>query len=668
MKRFLTWIIFFGSCYTASGQRYLDSLHEALRTASTDTGRALTLCLIAQYHEFVGKDSNAYYVQRADDLSQKINFPLGRFLAHRSLFYAAIFRSDYPKALQIAYDNLKYGEGMDRHRLYYMALTQHSIFLANRLMGDTIQWNLHARLYDSLWTASGYEDSDIGFGYNDRSNAFLKTDPQKYIMMRKRAFELARNSQHGRAYIGLIAAAMAEGYLNIHQDSLARLYYQEGIKYSEYYNNTYFLARLNLNLAEFFEKRNPDSSLYFARRAIEYCKTYEFGDYAARASKILAGIFKTRHQSDSTLKYMEAMIAAKDSIFSQNKLREFSKQVADYELMQREKEQEKERYQARVRLYASVASLAVFLVLSVILYRNNRRKQRANKLLSEQKARIESTLQELRTTQSQLVQSEKMASLGELTAGIAHEIQNPLNFVNNFSELNAELISEMQEEINSGHFDEVKNIAMGIAANEQKIIQHGQRADNIVKGMLEHSGARSIDKESTDVNALAEEWFRLAYQGFQSKNKDLPPGQAGFQVELVTDFDRTIGMQEIHRQDIGRVLLNLFNNAFYAVAEKSRQSLNGYQPKVTLTTRYIHASGTKPGELQIVIRDNGNGVQEKIRDKIFQPFFTTKPTGQGTGLGLSLSYDIIKAHGGEIIVEREPKEGAEFIIRLPSSI
>ena len=653
MKRLLTWFLFTGTLIPASGQRYLDSLHEALRTASSDTGRALTLCLIAQYHEYVGKDSNAYYVQRADELSKKVNFPLGRFLAHRSLFYAAIFRSDYPKAIQIAYDNLRYGEDMDRHRLYYLALNQHSISLASRLMGDTIRWRLHARIYDSLWTASGYEDADIATGYFDRSNAFFTSDPQKFIAMRKKAFELNKIS-HGAVYIGLNAAGLAEGYLKIGNDSLARLYYQEGIRYSEYYNNTYFLTRLNLNLAEFFEMRNPDSSLYFARRAIEYSQTYEFGDYASRAARILAGIYKTRHQPDSTVKYMEEMIAAKDSIFSQNKLREFQKQVTDYDLKQREDQQQKERYQARVRLYASIASLIVFLILSVILYGNNRRKQRANKLLSEQKAKIESTLKELNTTQSQLIQSEKMASLGELTAGIAHEIQNPLNFVNNFSELNEELLREMKDEMKKGNLVEADSIADRLTENEIKIKHHGKRADAIVKGMLQHSRASAGQKEPTDINSMADEYLRLSYHGYRAKNNE-------FKVELNTRFDPSTEKINIVRQDIGRALLNIYNNAFYAVFEKYKFGANHFEPSVTVSTNRLTDA------IEIRVRDNGIGVPEKIKDKIFQPFFTSKPTGSGTGLGLSMSYDIIKAQGGELSLNNKVADGAEFIIQIPIS-
>jgi signal transduction histidine kinase len=280
---------------------------------------------------------------------------------------------------------------------------------------------------------------------------------------------------------------------------------------------------------------------------------------------------------------------------------------------------------------------------------------------------LQNTLNELRLTQEQLVQSEKMASLGELTAGIAHEIQNPLNFVNNFSEVNSELIDELHLEIDKGNISEVKTIANDIKENEKKIIHHGKRADAIVKGMLQHSRSSSGVKEPTDINALTDEYLRLSYHGLRAKDKS-------FNVSMKTDFDENLSAGEgkinIIPQDIGRVLLNLFTNAFYAVMEKKKQTASPrneggnntnskeYEPTVSVSTKKI------ADKIEIKVKDNGNGIPQKVLDKIFQPFFTTKPTGQGTGLGLSLSYDIIKAHGGEIKVETKEGEGAEFIIQL----
>jgi signal transduction histidine kinase len=288
--------------------------------------------------------------------------------------------------------------------------------------------------------------------------------------------------------------------------------------------------------------------------------------------------------------------------------------------------------------------------------------------VAERTADLRQSLEDLKSTQSQLIQSEKMASLGELTAGIAHEIQNPLNFVNNFSEVNSELIGEMEEEIDKGNLNEAKKIAKDIRENQQKINHHGKRADAIVKGMLQHSRISSGVKEPTNINVLADEYLRLAYHGLRAKDKS-------FNAKMITDFDETIGSINIIPQDIGRVILNLITNAFYAADERKKllskdltgfQNLSGldaYQPTVTVSTK-------KTGEnILISIKDNGNGIPPKVLDKIFQPFFTTKPTGEGTGLGLSMSYEIVtKGHGGELKVETKEGEGAEFTIVLPVKI
>jgi signal transduction histidine kinase len=290
------------------------------------------------------------------------------------------------------------------------------------------------------------------------------------------------------------------------------------------------------------------------------------------------------------------------------------------------------------------AGLTGLLILIFILYRNNRQRQIASK-------KIEKAYTDLKSTQSQLIQSEKMASLGELTAGIAHEIQNPLNFVNNFSDVNKELLIELKDEADKGNFDEVKAIANDVIDNEEKINHHGHRADAIVKGMLQHSRSSSGKKEPTDINALADEYLRLSYHGLRAKDKD-------FNADFKTNFDESIGKIEVVPQDIGRVFLNLYNNAFYSVNEKKKQLNGTFEPTVSVTTKRVGDN------VELSVKDNGIGIPQKVLDKIYQPFFTTKPTGQGTGLGLSLSYDIIKAHGGELKAKTKEGEFAEFIIQL----
>jgi signal transduction histidine kinase len=275
------------------------------------------------------------------------------------------------------------------------------------------------------------------------------------------------------------------------------------------------------------------------------------------------------------------------------------------------------------------------------------------KAVEESNDALQKSLEELKAAQAQLIQSEKMASLGELTAGIAHEIQNPLNFVNNFSEVSKELLDEMKEAMDKGDTEDAKEIMNDVIQNLEKINHHGKRADGIVKGMLQHSRTSSGQKELTDINALCDEYLRLAYHGLRAKDKS-------FNAKFETHFDDSIGKLNIIPQDIGRVVLNLINNAFYAVSERKKLNEPGYEPTVSVST-------IKDGDsIKIKVSDNGTGIPQKVLDKIFQPFFTTKPTGQGTGLGLSLSYDIItKGHGGELKVETKESEGSTFIIQLP---
>ncbi|TAG29769.1 MAG: GHKL domain-containing protein [Sphingobacteriia bacterium] len=342
----------------------------------------------------------------------------------------------------------------------------------------------------------------------------------------------------------------------------------------------------------------------------------------------------------------------------------------------RDLEKQQIETQSKIRTYSLLAVLAVFFVIGFILYRNNLQKQKANKFLQEQKDKVESTLHELKSTQSQLIQSEKMASLGELTAGIAHEIQNPMN----------EEIATGNNQLSNGNLDKAAanlqnatEIANDLKQNLEKINHHGKRAADIVKGMLQHSRSSSRVKEPTNINALADEYLRLAYHGLRAKDKD-------FNVNMKTDFDESIGNINIIPQDIGRVILNLINNAFYACTERMRSALNErskaegvrhkeeneLNPKpytlnpIPAYESTVSVSTKKEGNMVFIsVKDNGNGIPPKILDKIFQPFFTTKPTGQGTGLGLSLSYDIVKAHGGELKVETKEGHGTEFIISLP---
>ncbi len=407
------------------------------------------------------------------------------------------------------------------------------------------------------------------------------------------------------------------------------------------------------------KKGNTDSAAWYAKKALteKSGKTYPIG--LLRAATLLANMYELQNKKDSAFKYMKTSIALKDSLFNREKTTAFQNLAYKEQEKQKEIEASKLQFQNQLKLNAVLGILFTVLAIAGILYRNNRQRKRAFTLLQKQKeqtdlqkTKVEQTLEELKVRQTQLIHSEKMASLGELTAGIAHEIQNPLNFVNNFSEVNKELLVELNEEIVKRNFNEVTVLSRDVTENEEKINYHGKRADAIVKGMLQHSKMSTGQKEPTDINDLVAEYLRLSYYGLRAKDNSLD-------ILRKTDFDRSIGKINIVPQDIGRVLLNLYNNAFYALLEKMRQHPDNFTPVISVRTKKID------DEIEISIKDNGHGIPQKVMDKIFQPFFTTKPPGQGTGLGLSMSYEIIKAHGGELKVESKEGEGAEFVILLP---
>jgi|GEM_PF-301955 len=422
----------------------------------------------------------------------------------------------------------------------------------------------------------------------------------------------------------------------------------------------------------YYQKKEYQSALHFANLCYGTAGRADLR-FELKSNLLLADIYEVLEKKDSAYKYLrryqDLLITSKKlentrQIFElqiNSIVRDSKEQIDELEHESLLKEQKNKNQQ--LLIFSITGALLSALLIAFILYRNNKNKQKANTVL-------EHTLANLKSTQSQLIQSIKMASLGELTAGIAHEIQNPLNFVNNFSEVNSELITEMNEVIKNGNYPEAQVIAKSITENEKKINFHGKRADAIVKNMLQHSRTTSGQKEPTDLNALCDEYLRLAYHGLKAKDKT-------FQADYSFKPDPNLPLINIVPQEVGRVLLNLINNAFQACTERTgteqtcaEQSLGslgslgavnglGEKPMVIVTTLKID------NIVEIKVADNGPGIPDNIKDKIFQPFFTTKPTGQGTGLGLSIVYDLIKTMGGSITVLSNPGNGAEFIVRLP---
>jgi signal transduction histidine kinase len=450
---------------------------------------------------------------------------------------------------------------------------------------------------------------------------------------------------------------LAAAYSKSKDKKNADKYYEKAMVMMEKYRGikSRYFQYLFYHLAQHYQRYDiTDSALYAARMAIESGYNTPLEYLSARPAKMLSDHYESRN-ADSTVKYLKIYLKANEVMNSTRVTQQLQMKTVEEEQRNLEIQRAQKAYRDKVLVYLLVGGLVAMLLLALYMYRSGRQRKRMNTELQKQKAQVEKTLAELKSTQVQLVQSEKMASLGELTAGIAHEIQNPLNFVNNFSDINTDLLKELKDELQKDNKHEALLLAEDIIENEQKICEHGKRADAIVKGMLQHSRTISGQREATDINALADEYLRLSYHGLKAKDKT-------FNATLQTDFDESIGKIYIIPQEIGRVLLNLYSNAFYAVAEnKKQQKGEDYEPIVSVCTKRLN------GKLEIRVKDNGNGIPPKVLDKIFQPFFTTKPAGQGTGLGLSMSYDIIKAHGGEIKVETKEGEGSEFIISIPTN-
>ena len=417
----------------------------------------------------------------------------------------------------------------------------------------------------------------------------------------------------------------------------------------------YYLALVRVKQGRYNE------AIAVLKPEIEQLRSLNQKKHTLREIKSLAHAYTLNHDFQNATRTWEDYDALlSDMITSEKKSRSIS-----FEIEKRMDENEKEVQQLasennynRKKQYYLLGILGLVILLALGLLTRNRFKQKVNKELLRKNKEIETALSQLQSTQSQLIQAEKMASLGELTAGIAHEIQNPLNFVNNFSEVSEELLEEMKQELTKGNGQQAMDLADNVKQNLDKIIYHGKRADAIVKGMLQHSRNSNGQKEATDLNALADEYLRLAYHGLRAKDKT-------FNATIKSDFDPELGLVNVVPQDIGRVLLNLITNAFHAVsAPKSLKGDMEYIPTVHITTKLTkYPLGALGAEISV--SDNGPGIPDNIKDKIFQPFFTTKPTGQGTGLGLSLSYDIIKAHGGDIKVQSTVGQGTTFTIRIP---
>ena len=660
----------------------LDSLKNSFSIATDDIGRYQACRSIYSYYEETNRDSALRYAEQMLLLSRKHNEKLAEASSLVQKGYQLVHMGRYANAHQILLEAFAITENPKNENQKSWPVSSIPFPGSNRLLMQSYAHHMFAFLMGQtdnnqpeifhlketrrISTEVGHP---IGMGLANMTlgRSYLSINKlDSALIFEKEAEELALQSGF-KKYLGLVYQITAEIFLKKGNKELARQYFYKALQTSGDQLNRNSVSGNIFALAKFYlAEGEKDSALKYAMKNLEIIQT--LGTVAGRTVNLgtvyenIYLSYKLTDQHDSIFKYQGLTLTAKDSISKVRikNLTDFQTAGFQEQLRLQNLEKEKRLYQSRVRTYTLLVGLGILFLIALILFRNNRQKQKANKVL-------EKTLADLKSTQNQLIQSEKMASLGELTAGIAHEIQNPLNFVNNFSEVNKELIDEMQAELKAGKVDDAISISNDIKANEEKIIHHGRRADAIVKGMLQHSRSSTGVKEPTDINALADEYLRLAYHGLRAKDKS-------FNATMKTDFDESIGNINIIPQDIGRVILNLITNAFYVVDEKKKSGVENYEPTVTVSTsRSLSPSdqgiragfGEGRGEVRISVKDNGNGIPQKILDKIFQPFFTTKPTGQGTGLGLSLSYDIVKAHGGELKVETKEGEGSEFIILLP---
>ena len=616
-----------------------DSLKQLLSVAKEDTNKVQILIKLGWIYQWDKPDSALMYGLKARQLSQQLNYVDGELEVAFILSEALCAKGNFSKALELDLQAKQLAEKTGKKDLFKEF------------------WIGSVYFYSGDYTkALGYylksksDTNEIYIGIIGETYYHLGRLDSAFFFINK-AYQKDKNDRaHWSVpyyYMALIEAK--EGKFKEALDN-----YKLGLLYSR--NVNLDIANGYNGIAVVFKQMGQvDSAVYYAKEAMKVAQKESLAPNVLDASALLTELY-IKINTDSAFKYQGVMLAAKDSLFSEEKIKQlqnlsFNEQMRQQELQQTI-QQTQLKYRNRLNVYILLAGLLILLIVALGLWRRNIYKQKSFALLHKQKEQIQDTLTQLKSTQSQLIQSEKMASLGELTAGIAHEIQNPLNFVNNFSEVNTELIDELNEEAKKGNLDEVQAIAKDIRDNEEKINHHGKRADAIVKGMLQHSRTSTGKKEPANINTLADEYFRLSYHGLRAKDKS-------FNAEMKTDFDMSIGNINIIPQDIGRVLLNLYNNAFYAVTEKKKQQPEGYQPTVSVSTKKIN------NKIEIRVKDNGNGIPQKVVDKIFQPFFTTKPTGVGTGLGLSLSYDIVKVHGGEIRVQSKEGEGTTFILRLP---
>ncbi len=604
-------------------------------------------------------DSAIYFQDKALELATKIGNKDRESSILNRLGAVYTNKGDYVVASEKFYGSLKIAEALEnKDRISAVLNNLANIFYFQKKYDEAEAYYMKALgIYEEL-----NDTLSIAIANNNLGGIFLeKKEYQKALKFLTISVETSKKLNHSGLLLA-VRVAMAQTYAELDSVDKAVPLFDVVIHDAAIYNDALYSAYGYLGKAKLRYKENRfHEALGLADSAFSYADTIGQKDLVMQAHELLAKIYESLGNDAKALYNFKLFKSSSDSLNNLETERAAAMQEAEYNYSKKELQFQRKTLQQRWLIFSAFAALVSLGIILFIINKNrsrlniaNRRLQQKNKEVEQQKLTLEDTLNKLQSTQAQLIHAEKMASLGELTAGIAHEIQNPLNFVNNFSEVSKEMIEDIEAEMKNGNLEEVTALLAEIKSNLDKIESHGKRADGIVKSMLYHSRTSSGKKVMTALNELCDEYVRLSYHGMRAKDK-------AFNAKLEYSFDPAVGELELMPQEIGRVMLNLLNNAFFAVAKKGETAPAEYVPTVKISTLRMG------NQVQIVVEDNGSGIPPEISSKIFQPFFTTKPTGSGTGLGLSISYDIItKAHSGELTLESVPNEFTRFVIKLPA--
>lgn len=640
MKCYCLLLFFVVTVLAAKGQRVnVEALRQALASAKNDTTRVNKLFELSMAYVFFNADSMEKFAKEGLQLAQRVDYKSGQARCMMNLCLALNSSGNYTDALRYG---LKASPLVTEMRDSFLMIWNNvQIMTCYNSLEDYDQAIAYGNKARRLFRRARQDPNQVSVTLGVLGSAYEKKnqlDSALYYEQKAMSFDSSWTA---------LFTSIGNAYLKKGRADSALSYFTRGLAVAGKESNLYAPVELYTNISKVFEGLDRvDSSLAYAKRAMQQVSGQSNPAGLLTAAAQLAHLYGRLKMQDSTVKYLALTNTLKDSIYSRRKTREaqgfaFNERLHEQELLMQHRDDEN-----KTKLIVLLVAVSAILLIAFFLWRNNRQKQKTNEELNK-------AYHQLKAAQAQLIQAEKMASLGELTAGIAHEIQNPLNFVNNFSETNSELLAELKQEAARGNTGEVLALAEDLTQNQEKITHHGKRADSIVKNMLQHASGYAREKQATDINKLIDECLRLSYRNFEAKDKDC-------NVQILTYLGSTVGEVAMVPQEIGKVLVNLLNNAFYAVAEKKKRLNDRYEPVVLV-------SSTRSSEaITITVKDNGPGMPARTVEKIFQPFFTTKPTGEGTGLGLSLSYDIItKGHGGTLSVQSKEGEGSEFAVTLP---